>query len=446
MERIKKKVALHNLGCKVNAYETEAMEQILKNAGYEIVDFEPGADIYIINTCTVTNIADRKSRQMLHKAKKMNPDAIVVAAGCYAETGDDRINKDDTIDIIVGNNKKRDILSILEEYYGKNEAKSIREKVDARIDINHTSEYEEMTLEQMHEHTRAYIKVQDGCNQFCSYCIIPYARGRVRSRKINDIKKEVTAIADKGFKEVVITGIHVSSYGVDFGEDRKRLIDVIETAASVDGIERVRLSSLEPRIITKEFMERLSRIKEICPHFHLSLQSGCDTVLKRMNRKYTTSEYLEGCRCIRNIFPNAAITTDIIVGFPGETESEFNTTLSFAREVGFAEIHVFKYSKRQGTVAAAMEGQVDDLIKADRSRKLIELEYELRKDYRNRFLGENKDVLFEQSEIIDGTQYYTGFTKEYVKIAAASEENLANRIIDIKVKEIYNHEILLAEM
>lgn len=446
MERIKKKVALHNLGCKVNAYETEAMEQILKNAGYEIVDFEPGADIYIINTCTVTNIADRKSRQMLHKAKKMNPDAIVVAAGCYAETGDDRINKDDTIDIIVGNNKKRDILSILEEYYGKNDAKSIREKVDARIDINHTSEYEEMTLEQMHEHTRAYIKVQDGCNQFCSYCIIPYARGRVRSRKINDIKKEVTAIADKGFKEVVITGIHVSSYGVDFGEDRKRLIDVIETAASVDGIERVRLSSLEPRIITKEFMERLSHIKEICPHFHLSLQSGCDTVLKRMNRKYTTSEYLEGCRCIRNIFPNAAITTDIIVGFPGETETEFNTTLSFAREVGFAEIHVFKYSKRQGTVAAAMENQVDDLLKTERSSKLIELEYELRKDYRNRFLGENKEVLFEQSEIIDGTQYYTGFTKEYVKIAATSEENLANRIIDIKVKEIYNHEILLAEM
>ncbi|MDE5782336.1 MAG: MiaB/RimO family radical SAM methylthiotransferase, partial [Lachnospiraceae bacterium] len=313
-------------------------------------------------------------------------------------------------------------------------------------DINHTSEYEEMTLEQMHEHTRAYIKVQDGCNQFCSYCIIPYARGRVRSRKINDIKKEVTSIADKGFKEVVITGIHVSSYGVDFGEDRERLIDVIETAASVDGIERVRLSSLEPRIITKEFMERLSHIKEICPHFHLSLQSGCDTVLKRMNRKYTTSEYLEGCRCIRNIFPNAAITTDIIVGFPGETETEFNTTLSFAREVGFAEIHVFKYSKRQGTVAAAMENQVDDLLKADRSRKLIELEYELRKDYRNRFFGENKDVLFEQSEIIDGTQYYTGFTKEYVKIAAASKENLANRIIDIKVKEIYNHEILLAEM
>lgn len=446
MEIIKKKVALHNLGCKVNAYETEAMEQILKKAGYEIVDFGPGADIYIINTCTVTNIADRKSRQMLHKAKKMNPDAIVVAAGCYAETGENRINEDDTIDIIVGNNKKRDILSILEEYYGKNDAKSIREKVDARIDINHTSEYEEMTLEQMHQHTRAYIKVQDGCNQFCSYCIIPYARGRVRSRKLKDIKKEVIAIAGKGFKEVVITGIHVSSYGVDFGENKERLIDVIETAASVDGIERVRLSSLEPRIITKEFMERLSSIKEICPHFHLSLQSGCDSVLKRMNRKYTTSEYLEGCRCIRNIFPDAAITTDIIVGFPEETETEFDTTLNFAKEVGFAEMHVFKYSKRQGTVAAAMENQVDDAVKADRSRKLIELEYELRKDYRNRFIGESKEVLFEQSEIIDSTQYYTGFTKEYVKVATVSEKDLTNRIIDVKVKEMYNHEILLAEM
>lgn len=446
MQRIKKKVALHNLGCKVNAYETEAMEQILKNAGYEIVEFEPGADIYIINTCTVTNIADRKSRQMLHKAKKMNPDAIVVAAGCYTETGEDRINKDEAIDIIVGNNKKRDIVSILEEYYGKNEAKSNKEKVDARIDINHTSEYEEMTLEQMHQHTRAYIKVQDGCNQFCSYCIIPYARGRVRSRKLDDIKKEVAALADKGFKEIVITGIHVSSYGVDFGEDRERLIDVIETVASTDGIERVRLSSLEPRIITKEFMERLSGIKEICPHFHLSLQSGCDTVLKRMNRKYTTSEYINGCRCIRDIFPDAAITTDIIVGFPGETKDEFETTLEFAKEVEFAEIHVFKYSKRQGTVAAVMENQVDDMVKTERSRKLIELEYELRKKYRERFLNQDKEVLFEQSEIIDGTQYYTGFTKEYVKIAVDSKENLTNHIINVNVKEMYNHEILLAEM
>lgn len=446
MQKIKKKVALHNLGCKVNSYETEAMEQILKSAGYEIVEFEPGADIYIINTCTVTNIADRKSRQMLHKAKKMNPDAVVVAAGCYTETGEDRINKDEAIDIIVGNNKKRDIVSILEEYYGKNEAKSNKEKVDARIDINHTTEYEEMTLEQMHQHTRAYIKVQDGCNQFCSYCIIPYARGRVRSRKLDDIKKEVAALADKGFKEIVITGIHVSSYGADFGEDRERLIDVIETVALADGIERVRLSSLEPRIITKEFMERLSGIKEICPHFHLSLQSGCDTVLKRMNRKYTTSEYINGCRCICDIFPDAAITTDIIVGFPGETKDEFETTLEFAKEVGFAEIHVFKYSKRQGTVAAAMENQVDDMVKTERSRKLIELEYELRKKYRERFLNQDKEVLFEQSEIIDGTQYYTGFTKEYVKIAAASKESLTNHIINVKVKEIYNHEILLAEM
>lgn len=446
MEITNKKVALHNLGCKVNAYETEAMEQILKNAGCEIVDFGPGADIYIINTCTVTNIADRKSRQMLHKAKKMNPDAIVVAAGCYTETGRDKVKKDEAIDIIVGNNRKRDILSILEEYFGKTDAKSNREKVDAVTDINHTSEYEEMTLEQMHQHTRAYVKVQDGCNQFCSYCIIPYARGRVRSRKPEDIKKEITALAARGFKEIVITGIHVSSYGVDFGESRERLIDVIELAASVEGIERVRLSSLEPRIITGEFMERLSGIKEICPHFHLSLQSGCDAVLKRMNRKYTTSEYLEGCRRIREIFPDAAITTDIIVGFPGETEDEFGTTLKFAKEAGFAEIHVFKYSKRQGTAAAEMEGQTDEAVKADRSKELILLEDELRRDYRKRFIGEKKEVLFEQSEIIDGTTYYTGFTKEYVKVAVVSEEDITNSILEVKVKEIYNHEILLAEM
>jgi len=445
MERKNMKVAFHNLGCKVNAYETEAMEQILKNAGYEIVDSEPGADIYIINTCTVTNIADRKSRQMLHKAKKMNPDAVVVAAGCYTQTDGGAIEKDEAIDIVVGNNRKRDILTILEEYFDKTETKSIIGQLDTRIDINHTSEYEEMTLEQMQQHTRAYVKVQDGCNQFCSYCIIPYARGRVRSRRLADIKKEVTAIAGKGFKEVVITGIHVSSYGADLEED-KSLIDVIETAAKVPGIERVRLSSLEPGIITEEFMDRLSCIKEICPHFHLSLQSGCDTVLKRMNRKYTSEEYLGKCRIIRDVFPDAAITTDIIVGFPGETEEEFSITEEFAKQVNFAQMHIFKYSKRRGTKAAEMEGQIDDTVKHERSKRLIESGKKLRDSYTDKFIGGVKEVLFEQEELVGGVKYFTGFTKEYVKIAVLSEEDLTNHIVNVNVKGRLNDEILLAEM
>lgn len=445
MERKNMKVAFHNLGCKVNAYETEAMEQILKNAGYEIVDFEPGADIYIINTCTVTNIADRKSRQMLHKAKKMNPDAVVVAAGCYTQTDGGAIEKDEAIDIVVGNNRKRDILTILEEYFYKTETKSIIGQLDTRININHTSEYEEMTLEQMQQHTRAYVKVQDGCNQFCSYCIIPYARGRVRSRRLADIKKEVTAIAGKGFKEVVITGIHVSSYGADLEED-KSLIDVIETAAKVPGIERVRLSSLEPGIITEEFMDRLSCIKEICPHFHLSLQSGCDTVLKRMNRKYTSEEYLRKCRIIRDVFPDAAITTDIIVGFPEETEEEFSITEEFAKQVDFAQMHIFKYSKRRGTKAAEMEGQIDDTVKHERSKRLIESGKKLRDSYTDKFICGVKEVLFEQEELVGGVKYFTGFTKEYVKVAVLSEEDLTNHIINVNVKGRLNDEILLAEM
>lgn len=437
-----KKVALHNLGCKVNAYETEVMEQILKNAGYEIVDFAPGADIYIINTCTVTNIADRKSRQMLHKAKKMNPDAIVVAAGCYTETDKDKVMQDNAIDILVGNNRKRDILAVLEEYYEENK------KIDATIDINHTSEYEEMTLEQMNEHTRAYIKIQDGCNQFCSYCIIPYARGRVRSRKISDIKNEVEKLAHSGFREIVITGIHLSSYGIDFSDadEKKGLIDAIETVASVEGIERVRLGSLEPRIITTEFMERLIQIKEFCPHFHLSLQSGCDTVLKRMNRKYTADEFYAGCELIRQYYPDAALTTDIIVGFPGETEEEYKITRGFAEKVAFAELHVFKYSMRHGTVAAKMENQVNDTVKAERSADLIKCGNELKHKYMEKFIGENAEVLFEEEEIIDGTAFYTGHTREYIKVAARSERDLTNVLTDAKITEIYNDEILLAEI
>ena len=434
------KVALHSLGCKVNAYETEVMEQKLIDAGYEIVPFDKGADVYIINTCSVTNIADRKSRQMLHRAKKMNPDSVVIAAGCYTETADKSITEDASIDIIVGNNCKKDIVSIISEYFEKHN------RMDVRIDINHTDEYEEMTLEQVNEHTRAYIKIQDGCNQFCTYCIIPYARGRVRSRRLEDIEKEVSGLAQKGFKEVVFTGIHISSYGVDFEDRDIGLIDVVETVAAISGIERVRLGSLEPRIITKEFVERLGRIKEVCPHFHLSMQSGCDTVLKRMNRKYTSAEYLEGCRLLREEFKDAAITTDVIAGFPGETEEEHRQTMEFVKKVAFAEMHVFKYSVRKGTVAAGMDGQVDAGVKTIRSSQLIELEESMRKEYRKRFIGREAEVLFEEEENIDGTTYFIGYTREYVKVAVKSEEPLENKMIKVKIKENYNHEILLAEL
>ncbi len=435
-----KKVALHNLGCKVNAYETEVMEQKLKNAGYEIVPFEPGADIYIINTCTVTNIADRKSRQMLHKAKRMNPDSIVVAAGCYTETDKEKVIADENIDIVVGNNKKRDIIEILNDYFKK------CEKIDASIDINHTSEYEEMTLEQLSEHTRAYIKVQDGCNQFCTYCIIPYARGRVRSRKISDIEKEAEILAGKGFKEIVITGIHIGSYGIDFDDKETGLIDVVEAICKIPGIERVRLGSVEPRTITEDFMQRISKQKEICPHFHLSLQSGCDTVLKRMNRKYNTKEFIKSCELIRSYYKNAAITTDVIVGFPGETEEEHNITKKFISEVGFSDMHIFKYSVRHGTMAAGMPNQVPESIKTLRSAELIELCKKMQKEYRKRYIDSTTYVLFEEKEIINEKEYYTGHTKEYVKIMVESDDDITNEIKRVNVTDYYNDEILLAEI
>ncbi len=440
MNTREKKVALHNLGCKVNAYETEVMEQKLREAGYEIVPFEPGADIYIINTCTVTNVADRKSRQMLHKAKRMNPDSIVVAAGCYTETDKEKVMADEDIDIIVGNNKKREIVTVLNEYFEE------QKKLDVSIDINHTSEYEEMTLEELSEHTRAYMKVQDGCNQFCTYCIIPYARGRVRSRKISDIEKEAAILAKKGFKEIVITGIHVGSYGIDMKEKNIGLIDVVEAICKTPGIERVRLSSVEPRTITSDFMERISRLSKICPHFHLSLQSGCDTVLKRMNRKYNTKEYLDSCKLIRKYYKDAAITTDVIVGFPGETEEEHNITKSFLSEVQFADMHIFKYSKRQGTIAAGMENQVQETVKAQRSSELIELCKKMQREYRKRYIGDTVEVLFEETETIEENEYYMGHTKEYVKIMVKSDEDVRNKIIRVKVTDYYNDEILLAEI
>ena len=365
-----KKVALHNLGCKVNAYETEAMQEMLEREGYEIVPFREGADIYIINTCTVTNIADRKSRQMLHRARKMNPDAIVVAAGCYVQAQAEHGEVDPCIDIVIGNNKKQDLLTILKEYEKEYEKETdiVRKEV---IDINHTKQYEDLHLSRTREHTRAYIKVQDGCNQFCSYCIIPYARGRVRSRSLEDVVREVKGLAENGYKEVVLTGIHLSSYGVDL--QKTDLLSLIQAVHEIEGIQRIRLGSLEPRIITEEFASALASMPKMCPHFHLSLQSGCDATLKRMNRRYTSEEYYEKCQLLRKYFAHPALTTDVIVGFPGETEEEFEESRAFVDKVDFYETHIFKYSKREGTKAAVMENQVPESVKAERSNILIEM-------------------------------------------------------------------------
>ena len=428
-----KKVALHNLGCKVNAYETEAMQEMLEKEGYEIVPFKEGADIYIINTCTVTNIADRKSRQMLHRARKMNPDAIVVAAGCYVQAQENEHHElDSCIDIVIGNNKKQDLIQILDEY----ESKCKTEEV---IDINHTNEYENLNLSRTGEHTRAYIKVQDGCNQFCSYCIIPFARGRVRSRSLEDVVQEVTTLSENGYKEVVLTGIHLSSYGVDFEEQEARkktdLLTLILAVHEIPGIERIRLGSLEPRIITEEFAKTIAGLPKMCPHFHLSLQSGCDATLKRMNRRYTTGEYYEKCELLRKYFDHPALTTDVIVGFPGETEEEFEESKAFVDKVNFYETHIFKYSKREGTRAAVMENQVPEQIKAERSAQLIELGAKKKEAYEKEMVGKDVEILVEEPAQINGKEVQVGHTKEYIKVALESDENLQNQIVKARIDD-----------
>ena len=437
MKNMNKKAALHNLGCKVNAYETESMQQMLEQAGYEIVPFAPGADIYIINTCTVTNIADRKSRQMLHKAKKMNPEAVVVAAGCYVESEKYSGGKvDDAIDIVIGNNCKKDLIEILEAY---EEGK----RSEAVIDINHTKEYEELNLTKTAEHTRAYVKVQDGCNQFCSYCIIPYTRGRVRSRKLMDVYEEVTRLAEAGYHEVVLTGIHLSSYGVDL--EGETLLSLIEKIHEIDGIERIRLGSLEPRIMTEEFVSAIANLPKLCPHFHLSLQSGCDETLKRMNRKYTAEEYYEVCVRLRKYFDNPALTTDVIVGFAGETEEEFAQCKAFLEKIEFFETHVFKFSIRKGTRAAKMENQVPDQIKTKRSNELLALHAVNSVKYLQAHMGKDLEVLMEESMNIDGKTYFVGHTKEYIRVAVQTEEDLTNRFVTVKAKEILKDMIVLGE-
>lgn len=433
-----KKAALHNLGCKVNAYETEAMQHLLEEAGYEIVPFTQKADVYVINTCSVTNMADRKSRQMLHKAKKNNPDSIVVATGCYVQTSEKEVLNDLSVDIVIGNDRKHDLVRLLEEY----SLDSVNDTVDDINDGKH--DFEELFIDQTKEHTRAFIKVQDGCNQFCSYCIIPYARGRVRSRRFENVIAEVERLVANGFKEVVLTGIHLSSYGVDF-EEATGLLELIQAVNAVKGIERIRLGSLEPKIVTEHFASELSKLDKICPHFHLSLQSGCDATLKRMNRKYTTKEYERGCELLRKYFVHPAITTDVIVGFPGETEEEFEQTKAYLEHIHFYEMHIFKYSKRKGTRAEVMPDQIDEQIKAARSEKLIALGHDMSKEFRKFYIGKNEEVLFEEKAVIGDKEYFVGYTKEYVKVAKETDENLENQIVSGRISGMLTDEILLFE-
>ena len=433
-----KKAALHNLGCKVNAYETEAMQHLLEEACYEIVPFTQKADVYVINTCSVTNMADRKSRQMLHKAKKNNPDSIVVATGCYVQTSEKEVLNDLSVDIVIGNDRKHDLVRLLDEY----SLDSVNDTVDDINDGKH--DFEELFIDQTKEHTRAFIKVQDGCNQFCSYCIIPYARGRVRSRRFENVIAEVERLAANGFKEVVLTGIHLSSYGVDF-EEATGLLELIQAVNAVKGIERIRLGSLEPKIVTEHFASELSKLDKICPHFHLSLQSGCDATLKRMNRKYTTKEYERGCELLRKYFVHPAITTDVIVGFPGETEEEFEQTKAYLEHIHFYEMHIFKYSKRKGTRAAVMPDQIDEQVKAARSEKLIALGHDMSKEFRKFYIGKNEEVLFEEKAVIGDKEYFVGYTKEYVKVAKKTDENLENQIVSGRISGMLTDEILLFE-
>lgn len=460
-----KYVALHNLGCKVNSYEIDVVQQKLVEKGYKIVPFDEKADIYIVNTCSVTNIADRKSRQMLHRAKKQNPEAIVVAMGCYVQAGEEKALEDACIDLAVGNNRKKDVVEILEKFLRRKQEAVANlpattdipaetqgdchedETVKANlykdktldhttiIDINQTNEYEEMQLTQTADHTRAYIKIQDGCNQFCTYCIIPYARGRVRSRRMEDILKEVESLRDSGYKEIVLTGIHISSYGIDV-DKQPHLLELIQAIHTIEGIERIRLGSLEPRIVTEEFAKTLSNLYKICPHFHLSLQSGCDKTLKAMNRRYDTREFMEKVCILRKYFDNPAITTDVIVGFPQETQEDFEITKEFLTKVHFFEMHIFPYSKRAGTKAAAMEGQLTEAVKKERSQILLQLEKQQSEAYRRSFVGKEVEVLFEEEKEIKGEKCFVGHTKEYIKVVMKSRKELSNVIVKGKAMEL----------
>ena len=435
--------AFHTLGCKVNAYETEAMEQILIENGYKIVPFEEQADVYIINTCSVTNIADRKSRQMIHRARKTNPHAVVAAAGCYVQAVSEEGLGETGVDVIIGNNHKKEIAELLEAYFTGREQSAVS-------DMTHMHEYETLAVSQTGEHTRAYLKVQDGCNQFCSYCIIPYVRGRIRSRSLEDVVEECKRLGQAGIREVVLTGIHLSSYGKDWTEADSQsgspngelvtLLTLIRAIHQVETIERIRIGSLEPRIVTEEFAGALAQLPKVCPHFHLSLQSGCDSVLKRMNRHYTTQDYRQGCAILRKYFHNPVITTDVIVGFPGETEEEFQASLAFAEEIHFYEMHVFKYSRRRGTVADRMEQQISEAVKGVRSHQMMALAARMSQEYRQSLIGSSQTVLLEEEISLNGITYMTGYTKEYVRVAvqteAASNTMVSGRAAGMLTKEI----------
>ena len=436
---MKKKVALYNLGCKVNAYELEAMRQMLLDSDYEIVPFNTVADAYIINTCTVTNVADRKSRQMLHKAKKTNPQSVVVAVGCYAQAEGDKLVKDDAVDIIVGNNKKKELPAILAGYFAENGEVQVVE------DIGATDEYEELNISDSGEYTRAYIKVQDGCNQFCTYCIIPYMRGRVRSRKIEDVLKEVKRLAAADYKEIVLTGIHLSSYGVERGE-KDGLLELIKAVHQVNDIKRIRLGSLEPGIVSENFASEISKLEKVCPHFHLSLQSGCDETLKRMKRRYNTQEFKEKCSILRKYYDKVAITTDIIAGFPGETIEEFEETKHFVREIGFYETHIFKYSPRKGTKAAEMPAQVPEATKSERSKTLIAIGTENKRAFVTAFLGEKLEILVEEKVKVQGQEYWSGHTKEYLKVLVRTKEDLTGKFVSVVAKDIVDEEYIYGEI
>lgn len=435
-----RKAALRNLGCKVNFYETEAMTQLLEEAGYEIVDFEDMADVYVVNTCSVTNIADRKSRQMLHRAKRRNHDSVVVAVGCYAQAAGDRLKEDWAVDIIVGNDRKTELVKILEEYFGGRELK----REEYLIDISRAKEYERLGIKRGSEHTRAFIKIQDGCNQFCSYCVIPYTRGRIRSRRPEEILKEARGLVDLGYMEIVLTGIHLSSYGEDLSE-KEPLLGLMTRLDGIEGLKRIRLGSLEPRIITEEFVKGLAQLGTLCPHFHLSLQSGSDEVLKRMNRHYTREEFKRGCELLRTWFDNPAITTDVIVGFPQETVREFGETVALVRDIRFYELHVFKFSKREGTRAADMDGQVGEPIKSARSDILLKIGRELSLEYRKSLIGQTREVLMEEKMIVDGTEYLIGHTKEYVKAAVLWDESLKGKMVTGVLKGMLTDEVALLE-
>lgn len=442
-----KNVALHNLGCKVNSYEMDFMQQNLLKKGFNIVPFDNVADIYIVNTCTVTNIADRKSRQMLHRCKQLNPDAIVVAVGCYVQTDTEHVLMDENIDIAIGNNNKSQTVDAIIEYIEAKE-KGIEKRCDRIVDVNDVKNpcpYESMEISRTAEHTRAYIKIQDGCNQFCSYCIIPFARGRVRSRKQEEILAEIKTLVKEGYKEVVLTGIHIDSYGIDF-KDGSDFISLLEAVDSIEGLERVRIGSLEPRVITKDFTNRIKNLRNLCPHFHLSLQSGCDSVLKRMNRHYTTADYLESVELLRNTFDRPAITTDVIAGFPGETEEEFQETANFLRKVGFYEVHLFPYSRRHGTVADKMPGQLTRGQKADRVSALSVIEKEKTREYRESFIGEEDKVLFEEPKLINNKRYMIGHTSRYVSVAVKTDENLNNKLMNVKLSGFLTDSILEGEL